>query len=101
MNEDTGTDYLTPWQLSECVDGGGVGVVESTRYEALNEGDVVTFFSWPWQTHAVLKGTVLHKVRLAAPAVRGGPAGTLTHLSHRLIHSWSMDICLIFLGRWA
>lgn len=72
MNEDTGTDYLTPWQLSECVDGGGVGVVESTRCGALNEGDVVTFFSWPWQTHAVLKGTVLHKVRLAAPAAWGG-----------------------------
>lgn len=75
MNEDTGTDYLTPWRLSECVDGGGVGVVESTRCAALNEGDVVTFFSWPWQTHAVLKGTVLQKVRLAAPAVWGDGPG--------------------------
>ncbi|XP_003962440.2 prostaglandin reductase 2 [Takifugu rubripes] len=75
MNEDTGTDYLTPWRLSECVDGGGVGVVESTRCGALNEGDVVTFFSWPWQTHAVLKGTVLQKVD---PQLVDG------HLSHFL-----------------
>lgn len=62
MNEDTGADYLTPWQLSECVDGGGVGVVESSRCSACTEGDVVTFFNWPWQTHAVVKGSVLHKV---------------------------------------
>lgn len=66
MNEDTGADYLTPWQLSECLDGGGVGVVESSRCGALNQGDVVTFFNWPWQTHAVLEGTILHKVRPAA-----------------------------------
>lgn len=67
MNEDTGADYLTSWQLSERVDGGGVGVVESTRCAALNEGDMVTSFNWPWQTHAVLKGTALHKVSPAAP----------------------------------
>lgn len=62
MNQDTGTDYLHPWQLSECVDGGGVGAVESSRCGDLKEGDVVTFLSWPWQTHAVLKGTLLQKV---------------------------------------
>ncbi|KAG7257117.1 hypothetical protein CRUP_012477 [Coryphaenoides rupestris] len=41
MNEDTGADYLTPWKLSECVDGGGVGVVEASRCEGLTQGDVV------------------------------------------------------------
>ncbi|XP_037602491.1 prostaglandin reductase 2 [Sebastes umbrosus] len=62
MNEDTGADYLTPWQLSECVDGGGVGVVQSSRFGTCSEGDVVTSFNWPWQTYAVMKGSVLTKV---------------------------------------
>ncbi|KAM9708038.1 prostaglandin reductase 2 [Menidia menidia] len=62
MNEDTGTDYLTPWQLSECVDGGGVGVVEASRRSTCSVGDVVTSFNWPWQTHAVMTGSGLQKV---------------------------------------
>lgn len=62
MNEDTGAEYLTAWQLSECLDGGGVGVVESSRCSSCSEGDVVTSFNWPWQTHAVMKGSVLQKV---------------------------------------
>uniref|UniRef100_A0A665WVL2 15-oxoprostaglandin 13-reductase n=1 Tax=Echeneis naucrates TaxID=173247 RepID=A0A665WVL2_ECHNA len=62
MNEDTGADYLTPWQLSKCLDGGGVGVVESSHCSSYAVGDVVTSFNWPWQTHAVMKGSVLQKV---------------------------------------
>lgn len=62
MNEDTGVDYAAPWQLSESVDGGGVGVVQSSRCSTYSEGDVVTSFNWPWQTHAVMKGSVLQKV---------------------------------------
>uniref|UniRef100_H3DPM1 Prostaglandin reductase 2 n=2 Tax=Tetraodon nigroviridis TaxID=99883 RepID=H3DPM1_TETNG len=75
MNEDTGADYLTPWQLGERVDGGGVGVVESSRCGALSVGAVVTFLNWPWQTHAVLTGTALRKVD---PQLVDG------HLSHFL-----------------
>ncbi|XP_053192123.1 prostaglandin reductase 2 [Scomber japonicus] len=62
MNEDTGADYLTAWQLLECLDGGGVGVVESSCCSSCSEGDVVTSFNWPWQTHAVMKGSVLQKL---------------------------------------
>lgn len=62
MNEDSGADYLSPWQLSECLDGGGVGVVESSCCSHLAEGDVVTSFTWPWQSRAVLKGSSLQKV---------------------------------------
>ncbi|GAA6223308.1 prostaglandin reductase 2 [Lates japonicus] len=62
MNDDTGADYLTPWQLSECVDGGGVGIVESSRCSTCAEGDVVTSFNWPWQTQAVMKGSGLQKL---------------------------------------
>lgn len=62
MNEDTGAEYLTPWQLSECVDGGGVGVVESSQCTSYAKGDVVTSFNWPWQTHAVMGGSGLQKV---------------------------------------
>ncbi|XP_075879285.1 prostaglandin reductase 2 [Nelusetta ayraudi] len=75
MNEDTGAEYLAPWQLSECIDGGGVGVVETSRCSACSEGDVVTSFNWPWQTLAVMKGSVLDKVD---PALADG------HLSHFL-----------------
>lgn len=61
MNEDTGAEYLRPWQLSKSVDGGGVGVVESSRCSSYSEGDVLTSLNWPWQTHAVLPGSGLQK----------------------------------------
>ncbi|XP_061896952.1 prostaglandin reductase 2 isoform X2 [Entelurus aequoreus] len=62
MNEDTGAEYLTPWQLCRCADGGGVGVVESSRHGTFCQGDVVTSFNWPWQSHAAVAGSLLHKV---------------------------------------
>uniref|UniRef100_UPI0037E8A8D1 prostaglandin reductase 2 isoform X1 n=2 Tax=Semicossyphus pulcher TaxID=241346 RepID=UPI0037E8A8D1 len=62
MNEDTGAEYLAPWQLSECVDGGGVGIVESSHCPSCMKGDVVTNLNWPWQTHAVMQGSALQKV---------------------------------------
>ncbi|XP_061699802.1 prostaglandin reductase 2 isoform X2 [Syngnathoides biaculeatus] len=69
MNEDSGSDYLVPWKLSESADGGGVGVVQSSRHGDYREGDVVTSFAWPWQSHAVLNASVLRKVY---PASVGG-----------------------------
>lgn len=62
MNEDTGSDYLLPWQLAEVADGGGVGVVEESKCDSLAKGDVVTSFNWPWQTVAILDGSLLQKV---------------------------------------
>lgn len=62
MNEDTGTDYLAPWQLSQVVDGGGIGVVEESKHTHLAKGDFVTSFYWPWQTKAILDGNGLEKV---------------------------------------
>ncbi|RXM31554.1 Prostaglandin reductase 2 [Acipenser ruthenus] len=62
MNEDTGTDYLSPWQLSEVVEGGGVGIVEDSRHDSFTEGDTVASFSWLWQTQAVLEGKLLQKI---------------------------------------
>ncbi|XP_036398276.1 prostaglandin reductase 2 isoform X1 [Megalops cyprinoides] len=62
MNEDTGADYLSPWVLSECVDGGGVGVVESSRHDAFSKGDTVTSFNWRWQTRDVVDGSRLQKL---------------------------------------
>lgn len=62
MNDDTGADYLRPWPLSESVDGGGVGLVQSSFCSSFSEGDVVTSFNWPWQTHAVLQGPTLQKL---------------------------------------
>lgn len=65
MNEDTGADYLTPWQISKCVDGGGVGLIDSSRCNNFAAGDVVISFNWPWQTHAVMTGSDLQKVSVA------------------------------------
>ncbi|XP_006798844.1 prostaglandin reductase 2 [Neolamprologus brichardi] len=62
MNEDTGADYLTPWQISKFVDGGGVGLIDSSRCNNFVAGDVVISFNWPWQTHAVMTGSDLQKV---------------------------------------
>ncbi|KAI2654517.1 Prostaglandin reductase 2 [Labeo rohita] len=62
MNDDTGADYLLPWRLEECVDGGGVGVVEASKNQALSVGTVVTSFNWPWQTYGVMDGSLLQKV---------------------------------------
>ncbi|XP_074886717.1 prostaglandin reductase 2 isoform X2 [Buteo buteo] len=62
MNEDTGSDYLLPWQLSEVADGGGIGVVEESKHDNLAKGDFVTSFNWPWQTVAILDGSLLQKL---------------------------------------
>ncbi|XP_039597431.1 prostaglandin reductase 2 [Polypterus senegalus] len=62
MNEDTGTDYLSPWQLSETVDGGGIGVVEASKHENFTPEDIVTSFFWPWQNRAILDGKLLEKL---------------------------------------
>ncbi|XP_069773423.1 prostaglandin reductase 2 isoform X5 [Narcine bancroftii] len=62
MNEDTGADYLYPWQVSEVVDGGGVGVVEESKHPMFQKWDIVTSFNWPWQTQAIVDGKILTKL---------------------------------------
>lgn len=62
MNEDTGTDYIRPWELSQVVDGGGVGIVEESKHINFTKGDFVTSFYWPWQTKVILDGSSLEKV---------------------------------------
>lgn len=62
MNEDTGSDYITPWQLSQVVDGGGVGIIEESKHTNFMKGDFVTSFYWPWQTKVILDGNILEKV---------------------------------------
>ncbi|XP_054986038.1 prostaglandin reductase 2 isoform X3 [Sorex araneus] len=62
MNEDTGADYITPWQLSQVTDGGGIGIVEESKHTHFTKGDFVTCFMWPWQTRVILDGNGLEKV---------------------------------------
>ncbi|KAM9290307.1 prostaglandin reductase 2 isoform 1-T1 [Cariama cristata] len=77
MNDDTGSDYLLPWQLSEVADGGGIGVVEESKHDNLAKGDFVTSFNWPWQTMAILDGSLLQKIgRLEGCSRVVGIAGT-------------------------
>lgn len=62
MNEDSGSDYLVPWQLSQVVDGGGVGIIEESKHTNFTKGDFATSFFWPWQTKVILDGNILQKV---------------------------------------
>ena len=64
MNEQTGTEYLTPWCLGKSPTGGGVGKVLQSRSEKFQEGDIVEYTVWPWQEFAVLSAEdpTLHKV---------------------------------------
>ncbi|XP_059505338.1 prostaglandin reductase 2 isoform X2 [Stegostoma tigrinum] len=63
MNEeDTDVDYMPPWQVSSVVTGGGLGVVEDSKHQNLQKCDIVTSFTWPWQTRAVVDGAVLTKL---------------------------------------
>uniref|UniRef100_A0A4X2LT78 15-oxoprostaglandin 13-reductase n=1 Tax=Vombatus ursinus TaxID=29139 RepID=A0A4X2LT78_VOMUR len=62
MNDYSGADFIKPWQLSEVIDGGGVGVIEESKHANWAKGDFVTYFNWPWQTKAILDGNTLEKV---------------------------------------
>ncbi|XP_078089738.1 prostaglandin reductase 2 isoform X2 [Mustelus asterias] len=62
MNEDSGSSYLTPWQVSSIITGGGVGVVEESKHQKFQKNDVVSSFNWPWQSQAVLDGQLLTKL---------------------------------------
>ncbi|XP_023617134.1 prostaglandin reductase 2 isoform X2 [Myotis lucifugus] len=62
MNEDSGSDYLAPWQLSQVVDGGGIGIIEESKHTNFTKGEFVTSFYWPWQTKAILDGNSLEKI---------------------------------------
>ncbi|XP_020841983.1 prostaglandin reductase 2-like [Phascolarctos cinereus] len=62
MNETTFLEFMKPWELSEVIDGGGVGVIEESQHANLAKGDFVTSFYWPWQTKAILEGNTLEKV---------------------------------------
>lgn len=62
MNEDTGSDDVTPWQLYQVVDGGGVGIIEESKHTNFTKGDFVTSFYWPRRTKVILDGNSLQKV---------------------------------------
>lgn len=56
MNEDTGVEYLKPFQIGEVVNGLlGIGVVTESRRDDLKVGDVVvnsiSTGGWPWQLY--------------------------------------------------
>lgn len=62
MNEDTGVDYLKPWQISQTIAGIGVGAVVDSRHPSFTSGDIVTLFDWPWQTEAIVEASILQKL---------------------------------------
>ncbi|XP_015275572.1 PREDICTED: prostaglandin reductase 2 isoform X3 [Gekko japonicus] len=62
MNENSGSDYILPWKLSEVASGGGIGIVEETKDACFSIGDFVTSFNWPWQTKTILDGKQIEKI---------------------------------------
>lgn len=58
--------YMPPVNVGEVMRGGGVGIVEASKNEKFNEGDVVQAFSG-WQTHYVSKGKDLNKLPQGVP----------------------------------
>ena len=68
MNEDTGAEYLSPWQVNAAIIGlGGVGVIKKIISEEdrdLKVGDFVSgsSVSWPWQSCFYAKPYELSKV---------------------------------------
>ncbi|XP_077178841.1 prostaglandin reductase 2 [Paroedura picta] len=62
MNEDSGSDYILPWKVSEVASGGGIGIVEESKEAGFSIGDFVTSFHWPWQTKAILDGKQIEKL---------------------------------------
>uniref|UniRef100_A0A4W5Q850 15-oxoprostaglandin 13-reductase n=1 Tax=Hucho hucho TaxID=62062 RepID=A0A4W5Q850_9TELE len=92
MNDDTGAEYLAPWVLSECVDGGGIGVVELSRCDGFSVDDTVTSFNWHWQTHCVMDGKLLQKVGLLYPI---STSLSILHCKLGAIrHLWSLVFCV-------
>lgn len=67
MNEESGADYLAPWQLGSAVPGlGGVGKVLSSAHPDFRPGEIVMsgFFVWPWQLYFTIEAHKLMKVCL-------------------------------------
>ncbi|XP_013381512.1 prostaglandin reductase 2-like [Lingula anatina] len=55
MNEDTGADYLTPWQIGKTIEGLlGMGVVVWSADDSFTEGDLVEGdLGWPWKQYFI------------------------------------------------
>ncbi|XP_053374179.1 prostaglandin reductase 2-like isoform X2 [Mercenaria mercenaria] len=53
MNDDTGVEYMSPWQLGETIKGlGGVGEVTESNDPAFVKGDIVqAVMNWPWSKY--------------------------------------------------
>ena len=70
MNEETGVEYLKPWQINEVIYGlGGIGIIEKipekySQSPKLAVGDIVMdkSLNWPWQTHFLVNPDNLEKV---------------------------------------
>ncbi|XP_019647968.1 PREDICTED: prostaglandin reductase 2-like isoform X2 [Branchiostoma belcheri] len=62
MNEDTGSHYLSPWQLDHACEGGGVGVVIDSKHKDFHPGDYVETWVWPWQEYSQVSPEGLRKL---------------------------------------
>lgn len=62
MKEDTGADYMKPWQLSQGVDGRSIGIIEESKHTNFTKGNFVTSFCWPWQTKVILDRNSIEKM---------------------------------------
>jgi NADPH-dependent curcumin reductase CurA len=56
MNEDTGAEYLKPWQIGETITGlFGIGAVIKSNHENFIEGDYIQGSGeWPWKKYFIV-----------------------------------------------
>ncbi|XP_071847326.1 prostaglandin reductase 2-like [Apostichopus japonicus] len=52
LNQQTGTDYMSPLKLDSPIDGGGVGVIVESKSRHFCKGEILESFHWPWQEYA-------------------------------------------------
>ena len=64
MNEDSGVQYMSAWQVGQGLDGlGGVGQILASSDASLAQGDLVAAsFLWPWKAYFIIDSKLVKKV---------------------------------------
>ncbi|GFR80067.1 prostaglandin reductase 2-like [Elysia marginata] len=64
LNEETGVDYVRPWQIGKTADGfGGIGEVVTSNDPEIKVGDlIVGTFLWPWKLYFTIQAVSVRKI---------------------------------------
>ena len=64
LNDDTGVEYIRPWEIGKTVDGaGGIGEVIVSRDSGFKPGDlIIPNWLWPWKMYFTIQAAEVRKV---------------------------------------